>query len=92
MDRRIAFGLKARNASTAPVRLQVLYVLTHLLLFAALSVFFERPAQAYTDPGSALLLFQGVSAFVTGALFYFRRRLRSLFGRRSREKSSKSSL
>jgi hypothetical protein len=40
---------------------------------------FERQAHAYVDPGSGLLLFQGISAAVSGVLFYFRRRLKNLF-------------
>ncbi len=60
-------------------RLQ-LAVLTSLL-FVALSCSFERQAHAYVDPGSSLLLFQSLSAMVSGALFYFRRRIKSLFTR-----------
>ena len=52
-----------------------------LLLFVALGLFFERPAHAYTDPGSALLLFQSLGAVASGVLFYFRRRVKSLFTR-----------
>jgi hypothetical protein len=50
-----------------------------LMLLTALSFTFERQAHAYVDPGSGLLLFQGISAAISGALFYFRRRLKSLF-------------
>jgi len=50
-----------------------------LALFVALSFSFERQAHAYVDPGSSLLLFQSLSALVSGALFYFRRRIKSLF-------------
>jgi hypothetical protein len=52
-------------------------------LFIALGFCFERPAYAYVDPGSSLLIFQGLSATITGALFYFRRRLKALFTRNS---------
>ena len=52
-----------------------------LLLFVALGLLFERPAHAYADPGSTLLLFQSVGAIASGALFYFRRRLKALFTR-----------
>jgi hypothetical protein len=57
------------------------YFAITLMLFIALSFTFERQAHAYVDPGSGLLIFQGISAIFSGALFYFRRRLRSLFGR-----------
>ena len=52
-----------------------------LMLLMALSFAFERQAHAYVDPGSGLLLFQGISAAISGALFYFRRRLKNLFVR-----------
>jgi hypothetical protein len=50
-----------------------------LMLFVALSFAFEGQAHAYVDPGSGLLIFQGISAIFSGALFYFRRRLKNLF-------------
>ncbi|WP_158942285.1 hypothetical protein [Granulicella sp. S190] len=52
-----------------------------VMLLVALSFTFERQAHAYVDPGSGLLLFQGISAAVSGALFYFRRRIKNLFSR-----------
>ena len=58
------------------LRLQYLAVTGALIFFIALT--FERPAYGYTDPGSALLLFQSLSAVIAGSLFYFRKRLRKL--------------
>jgi hypothetical protein len=55
------------------------YFVITLMLLIALSFTFERQAHAYIDPGSGLLMFQGISAVFSGALFYFRRRLRNLF-------------
>jgi hypothetical protein len=55
------------------------YFAVTLMLFIALSFTFEGQAQAYVDPGSGLLIFQGISAVFSGALFYFRRRLKNLF-------------
>jgi hypothetical protein len=55
--------------------------LLSLPLLIALSFSFERQAHAYVDPGSSLLVFQSLSAVVSGALFYFRRRIKSLFTR-----------
>ena len=57
------------------------YFAVTLMLLVAPSFTFERQAQAYVDPGSGLLIFQGISAVFSGALFYFRRRLKSLFVR-----------
>ena len=48
-------------------------------LFLALSFCFERNAYGYVDPGSGLLVFQSLSAAVAGAIFYFRRHIKSLF-------------
>jgi hypothetical protein len=55
------------------------YFAVTLMLLVTLSFAFERQAHAYVDPGSGLLIFQGISAVFSGALFYFRRRLRNLF-------------
>ena len=59
------------------------YLAITAALFIALSFCFERPAYAYVDPGSSLLVFQSLSALVTGVIFYFRRRIKSLFTRPS---------
>ena len=61
--------------------LRLKYWSVTFLLFLALGLFFERPAHAYADPGSCLLLFQSIGAIASGALFYFRRRLKALFTR-----------
>ena len=53
------------------------------MLFVALCFASERQAHAYVDPGSSLLLFQSLSAMVSGALFYFRRRIKNLFTKTS---------
>jgi hypothetical protein len=55
------------------------YFAITLMLFIALSFTLEGQAHAYVDPGSGLLIFQGISAVFSGALFYFRRRLKNLF-------------
>jgi hypothetical protein len=52
------------------------YFAITLTLLVALSFAFERQAYAYVDPGSGLLIFQGISAIVSGALIYFRRRIK----------------
>lgn len=55
------------------------YLVVTVMLIVALSFTFEHKAYAYIDPGSGLLIFQGISAVVSGALLYFRRRLKALF-------------
>jgi hypothetical protein len=57
------------------------YFAVTLTLLIALSFTFERQAHAYVDPGSGLLIFQAISAVFSGALFYFRRRLKNLFSK-----------
>ena len=63
--------------------LRLKYVAVTAALFFALSFCLEQRAYAYVDPGSSLLIFQSISAMFTGALFYFRKRLKSLFTRSS---------
>jgi hypothetical protein len=55
------------------------YFAITLMLLITLSFAFERQAYAYVDPGSGLLIFQGISAIVSGTLIYFRRRIKNLF-------------
>jgi hypothetical protein len=59
--------------------LKLKYLCVTLALILALNFSFERTAHAYVDPGSGLLAFQSLSAVVTGALFYFRTRIKNLF-------------
>ncbi len=61
--------------------LKLMYWSLTLLLLVTLGMAFEQPAHAYTDPGSALLLFQSIGAVASGAVFYFRRRIKLLFSR-----------
>lgn len=53
-------------------------VLSAGLVFSVICLL-EPPAHAYVDPGSGLLAYQTLSAFLTGALFYFRQRIRRAF-------------
>lgn len=69
------------------MRLKIQYLVVTCALTLSLSMVFERRAYAYADPGSSLLLFQGLSAMFTGGLFYFRKRLKSLIYRFRIEKS-----
>jgi hypothetical protein len=61
------------------VNVKLKYFAVSLALILALTICCERPAYGYVDPGSGLLAMQTLSAMFTGALFYFRRRLKSLF-------------
>jgi len=66
------------------------YVVVTIALFLGLTFCFERRAYAYVDPGSSLLFFQSVGALFTGAVFYFRRRLKALFTRSPDNKTTPS--
>lgn len=66
---------------------KLMYWSLTVLLFLSLGIAFEQPAHAYTDPGSALLLFQSAGAVASGVLFYFRRQLKRLFVRSENRKS-----
>jgi hypothetical protein len=70
--------------------LKIKYFAVTTGLFIVLSFAFERQAYAYVDPGSSLLVFQSLSALVTGAMFYFRRRLKALFSRSSSSSTEES--
>ncbi|HXE89542.1 MAG TPA: hypothetical protein VNK82_01120 [Terriglobales bacterium] len=48
---------------------------TTLVSVAAFVLLSEAPAFAYTDPGSGMLLWQGLMAALVGAGFYFRKLL-----------------
>ena len=61
------------------------YFAITLMLLIAISFTFERQAYGYVDPGSGLLIFQGISAVFSGALFYFRRRIKNLFSKAPKE-------
>lgn len=63
--------------------LKLKYFALTVVFFIGLSFCFERRAYAYVDPGSSLLIFQSISAVVTGTVFYFRRRIKALFTRSS---------
>lgn len=51
------------------------------LSVVCLALAMERRAYAYIDPGSSLVIFQGVGAALSAGLFYFRKRLLGLFKR-----------
>jgi hypothetical protein len=55
------------------------YYAVTLILFVAILSCTTHAAYAYVDPGSGLLAYQSITAFLTGLMFYFRRRLKVLF-------------
>ncbi|WP_216847107.1 hypothetical protein [Granulicella sp. L60] len=63
------------------MKLKIGYIAVSGLLLITLCLTLEQRAYAYVDPGSSLLIYQSFTAMITGGLFYFRRRLKSLFFR-----------
>jgi hypothetical protein len=68
--------------------LKLRYALVTIGFFVCLSLSLEKRAYAYVDPGSSLLAFQSVSALLTGAAFYFRRRLKAFFTRSQNDQTT----
>lgn len=58
--------------------------LIQIVIFLAAAA---KPAHAYVDPGSGLLVFQVGGSMLAGALFVLRTKIRKLFGRGGTEKS-----
>jgi hypothetical protein len=62
-----------------PPILRACFLLLGVLQIAALLVAFERPAQAYIDPGSGFVFLQVVGSMFAGAVYYLRHRLKRMF-------------
>lgn len=68
--------------------LKFLYIAVTCAMLVCLFVCFERPAYAYIDPGSSLFLFQAVSSAFLGVLYFMRRRIKTLFGKKEAESTA----
>ncbi|HET6219605.1 MAG TPA: hypothetical protein VFE27_21450 [Acidobacteriaceae bacterium] len=53
-------------------------LLLSALEIVALLVAFERPAQAYVDPGSGFVFLQVAASMFAGAIYYLRHRVKRL--------------
>ncbi len=62
---------------------KLLYFGMTLTVLAACLTFSTGAAYAYVDPGTGLLVYQSMTAFATGLMFYFRRRLKLFLFRKS---------
>jgi hypothetical protein len=63
----------------SPRVLRSLFFLLGAVQIAALLVAFERPAQAYVDPGSGFVFLQVAGSMFAGAVYYMRHRLKRIF-------------
>ena len=75
----------------APPILRLCLLLLAVVQIAALLAAFERPAQAYIDPGSGFVFLQVAGSMLAGAAYYLRHRLKRILGavRRPAQESSK---
>ena len=64
--------------SHSPNVLRSWLLLLTALQIAALLVAFERPAQAYVDPGSGFVFLQVAGSMCAGAIYYLRHRVKRL--------------
>ncbi len=62
----------------SPLVLRSLFFGLGALQIAALLMAFERPAQAYIDPGSGFVFLQVAGSMLAGAVYYMRHRLKRL--------------
>ena len=68
-----------KKPCSSPRFLQSWLTVLGVLQIAALLVAFERPAQAYVDPGSGFVFLQVAGSVCAGAIYYLRHRVRRLF-------------
>jgi hypothetical protein len=68
-----------KRSGCSPRVLRSLVYLLGALQVAAILVAFERPAQAYVDPGSGFVFLQVAGSMFAGALYYTRHRLKRIF-------------
>jgi hypothetical protein len=63
----------------SPRVLRSCLLLLSAMQIAALLVAFERPAQAYVDPGSGFVFLQVAGSMFAGSIYYLRHRLKRIF-------------
>jgi hypothetical protein len=68
-----------KRSCRTPLVLRSLLFWLGALQIAALLLAFERPAQAYVDPGSGFVFLQVAGSMFAGALYYMRHRLKRMF-------------
>ena len=67
-----------KKSCRSPRVLRSLFFLLGAVQVAALLVAFERPAQAYVDPGSGFVFLQVAGSMFAGAVYYMRHRLKRI--------------
>jgi hypothetical protein len=90
-DRHRASAFANRHAAHATEfqckTLRIMGRIIGVLVFAlTVLIACEKPAYAYTDPGSALLIWQIAGSFLIGAAYYFRKFIIRLIGKGDKAK------
>jgi O-antigen/teichoic acid export membrane protein len=69
----------------APIELMTIAsrIFSTILIIAGLAMLLQQPAYAYTDPGTGLLAVQAVGSALAATGWYLRRKIWTLFHRRS---------
>jgi hypothetical protein len=67
-----------KRSPNSPRVLRSCLFLLGALQIAVLLVAFERPAQAYVDPGSGFVFLQIAGSMLAGAVYYMRHRLKGM--------------
>lgn len=67
---------------------RLLLLIPLVLVLVGASLFFERPAYAYADPGTGLLAIQAVGSALVAAGWYLRRKIYSFLHRGSAKSRS----
>ena len=62
----------------SPRVLRVCFFVLGVIQIATLLVAFERPAQAYVDPGSGFVFLQIAGSMCAGAIYYLRHRVKRI--------------
>jgi hypothetical protein len=62
----------------SPSVLRFFFLALGVMQIASLLVAFERPAQAYVDPGSGFVFLQVAGSMCAGAIYYLRHRVKRI--------------
>jgi hypothetical protein len=62
----------------SPRVLRIFFFALGVMQVAALFIAFERPAQAYVDPGSGFVFLQVAGSMFAGAIYYLRHRVKRI--------------
>jgi hypothetical protein len=79
-----------KRLCSSPRALRFSLLVLGALQIVALLVAFERPAQAYVDPGSGFVFLQVAASMGAGAIYYLRHRFLRIFRSLNRSNDNSS--